>query len=295
MVIFLNTYLNKFNKAPLGLGNWLKVLFSTYRLNKIYNNREDLPNVDMELESEFNSLFTNKNFIYPQLLETKDWYMIEGNKLICPKKNHPSPLLSDNPRGIIKLCGWRLFISEDDNVNTEPFGEEWINRDDSNSVDFRFNNIPENVKKTYLSVIDKFTIHDSINNWVKSQIESISGDYLGVHIRTWKTNIWDHEGLPARSHFENSKHKFTQSINNSPIDKIFISTDNISEIQEILNNLEGKEVYLYESNSNFNRIQNDFCEMLILSRSKHLIGSCMSTYSEIAWWYSKCNPNVEII
>ena len=51
----------------------------------------------------------------------------------------------------------------------------------------------------------------------------------------------------------------------------------------------------YEYNTELNQIQNDFSELLLLSKSACLIGSVNSTFTELAWYYSKCTVPVTIV
>ena len=83
--------------------------------------------------------------------------------------------------------------------------------------------------------------------------------------------------------------------NNSSCKNIFIATDNKDEIKIIVENIKNKNIYYYEYNDELHNIQNTFSEILILSKSSELIGSLTSTFTELAWWYSNCNPKITII
>lgn len=299
MSIYLNTYYKQIN---VGLANYLKVLFSTYRINSIINSNQVVPCVDKEFEWIFKSIYTNDEYIYPEIIEDCPWCTIDNWSIFLDDAiNHmdgrKNSFDKEDTTPVYKTNGWRFYVKPSDNVNTKPFANEWDLRNQNQSIDLRYTNIPKNVIDTYIDIINKFNIQESITNHVNSLKDKISGDFLGVHIRTWKTfgDLTDNRSSNDRYNwYLNSRNNIINSINKNPNRKVLICTDNKSEVELLLPFLRDKEIYYYEKNSELSDLQNDFAELLLLSKSNYLIGSNNSTFSELAWWYADCKIGVEI-
>jgi len=121
---------------------------------------------------------------------------------------------------------------------------------------------------------------------------------LGIHIRTWKTNnsFSDERSSNERyDHYLKNKYRYIEFINASKYHNIFMCCDNYIEMEDIINKISNKNIILYRHNNNLNDLQNDFSELLLCSKCNFILGSLNSTYSELAWWYSKCIDNIKII
>lgn len=315
-MILLTSY---FKGHKVGLSNYLKVLFSTYRINSIICNNKQLPCVDKEFSWIFSSCFSNDNLIYNEEITNEDHGLAFDNSCVfledclvawegttrqynfSSKISYNIPnikhIYNFNENTIHKTFGWRFYVKPSDNINIKPFNNEWYLRDQPSSIDLRYNNIPKDIIKTYLNIINIFNVNKLVNKVVEEFVTKINGDFLGVHIRTWKTNgnLNDNRSSNDRYRwFLNNINNIINSINRNSLKKVLISTDNIEEIKIILPYLSNKEVFFTENSNILNEIQNDFKDILILSKSKHLIGSLNSTFSEMAWWYNGCKIPVEI-
>lgn len=281
---FLTTY---YDIKGVGLSNYLKSLFSTYRLNQFYNPQEFSTCVDKERDWIFKSFFDNPEFIHTELIESTAWYHY-SNDFLPP---------TDLDRPFWKTEGWRFYLHPSDNVNTKPFKNEWFLREQSNSIDFRYTNIPQNIRGIYLDVISKFKIKSTILEWVDLLSKELGQEVLGVHIRTWKTfgDLSDNRSSEFRySYYLSNLELLINTINKSPYDKVLICTDNQEEVNNIIPHL-NKEIYWYRKNPELTDLENDFCELLLLSKSESFIGSNNSTFSELVWWYGGCEENIDII
>ena len=208
-------------------------------------------------------------------------------------------LLQQNSKKVYKIDGWRLYIHPNDNVNISPFANEWFLQKCNMSVDLRFNNIPKNIQEMYINIISKFEIHDKLINNVNSFLtETIKEDFLGVHIRTWFNNntLKDNRSSNERyKHYLSVRDAFINNINKSSQNYVLICTDNRKEIKYIIDRIVNKKIVFYIPDPTCNYIQNDFSELLLLSKCSYLIGSLNSTFTELAWWYSKCSVMVTIL
>ena len=299
MPIYLNTYYKNHN---VGLANYLKVLFSTYRINSIINPNQIISCVDKDFEWVFKSIYTNDEYIYPEIIEDCPWCTIDNWSIFLDHAiNHmdgrKNLFNKEDTTPVYKTNGWRFYVTPSDNVNTKPFANEWDLRNQSQTIDLRYTNIPGNVIDVYTDIIKKFNIQESIINHTNTLKDKIGEDFLGVHIRTWKTfgDLSDNRSSNDRYNwYLNSRNNIINSINKNPNKKVLICTDNIDEVKLLLPHIKDKEIYYYEKNTELSDLQNDFSELLLLSKSNYLIGSNNSTFSELAWWYANCKIGVEI-
>ena len=93
-----------------------------------------------------------------------------------------------------------------------------------------------------------------------------------------------------------NKHKYVKFVLETNISTCLISSDCFEEITDIIDDIRKyKSIVFYKNNSELNQLQNDFTELLLCSKANIIIGSYMNTYSELIWWYSKCNRNIYIV
>jgi len=314
MSLYLNTY---YKNHKVGLCNYLKVLYSTYRINSIINPDKLTPCVDKEFEWIFKSIYTNDEYIYPELvnnglqglaLDNLAYFIedaiftLDGRTYVFGKESTfimdgVTQTIKNEDDNIYKTVGWRFYVKPSDNADCKQFAEEFTEEGQTQTIDLKYTNIPKNVIGIYTDIIKKFTIQESITNHVNTLKDKIGEDFLGVHIRTWKTfgDLSDNRSSNERyKWYLHIRAQLANSINKNPNKKVLICTDNIDEVNIFLPFLKDKEIYYYEKNPNLSDLQNDFSELLLLSKSNYLIGSNNSTFSELAWWYADCKIGVEI-
>ncbi len=307
------------NQPAVGLCNYLKVLFSSYRINKIINGDKIVPCVDKEFDWIYKSIYTNDEYINPNLVENLSGLAFDGScqfledavfayegsqrlyyftdKIHYNVNNDTTVYKSNSDLGL-RTYGWRFYVKPSDNVNLGPFANEWHLRDQTMCIDNRYTLIPDNMREIYLDIIKKFKILDPIQNHVNKEFSRLGDEFLSVHIRTWASGLWKESGpenIPQYNWYLKERSNYVSAINRSPLKKVLICTDNKSEMQLLLPHISTeKEIHFYEKSDDLNRMQNDFCELLLLSKGKHLIGTNNSTFSELAWWYGDCKQTVEI-
>ena len=279
MSVFLSAYpIGK----KVGLSNYLKSIFSCYRLNQIYN-KGLVPCVYGFNNDNFKTLFDCDNLVYNDSLEFKLHSLDSFDKV--------RDLVGVSP--YILSFTWRFYLSDEDRVNCKPFGKEWYYWDDPNSIDFKFTSIPQNMIDLYLGVISNFPIRKKLLDWVDHLSHKIGEVRLGVHIRTWRgeDKIYNNRF----NHYLSTKQEIIDSINQSDHNKVLICSDDLVEVEDLVKYISGKEFFFYINRKDFTQLENDFCELLLLSRSMDFIGSLNSTFSELVWWYGGCQLGVKII
>jgi len=273
MPTFIATYLDS---IPIGLANYLKNIFSCYRLNELVKNNVT-QFVDADYQNIFSSFFKNSDMLvnitnYEDIIFNLD--SIESLK---------------NIDKIHLIYDWKLYVDPTDNIQITQFANEMF-EDNHNMIDNRYTNIPQHMREIYLNVISKFTINDSILDNVNIQINA---PFMAVHIRTWK-NI---TGSPDRyKHYLDVISDYIDIINISEYNNILICTDNLEESSYVIDSLNtDKNIMFYKYNSNLNKLQNDFSELLLMSKASKIVGSVNSTFTELAWWYSNCKSEIVIL
>jgi hypothetical protein len=300
MSIYLATYYPGY--IPIGLCNFLKVLFSTNRINSLIHTEKEVPCVDKEFDWILNSIFDNHEYVYPELVQNSPLCTIDNMSIFLDRAiyhvdGRKNTFDQNDKTPVYRNDGWRFYVMPSEVSEMKPFANEWYLRDQPRSIDLKYTNIPQNVRDIYLNIIKKFKIKDFLEKYVESIAQKIDGDYLSVHIRTWFSHLWDIETKINERHqwYLQVRSQYIDAINRNPLKKVLICTDSIDQVKMLLPYLNSdKEVHFYESNSEFSRLQNDFCELLLLSKGKYLIGTNNSTFSELAWWYSNCEQTVEI-
>lgn len=152
------------------------------------------------------------------------------------------------------------------------------------TIDFEYERIPEEIKKSYIECFNKLKIEESILESVKKFSKSFDDDTISVHIRTWHDDGPRNEKL-----FDMNKVISLMEEYNGH--NFFVSTDYYPAINHIKEKFGNDKIISYNhTNENIDCL----IEMLLLSKNKVLIGSPISTFSEIAWWFSGCKSEVKI-
>jgi hypothetical protein len=188
----------------------------------------------------------------------------------------------------------------DDNIYINPYSTEWFNNTPGSSIDLRYYNIPQHMINIYLDIIGKFGINNELISHLNNKLSSIGGNFLGAHIRTWRNNNTTTDVRSANDRFSYydsvGRSKFIYLINECQYENVLICTDNKEEVNKtIIPNIRNKRIIFFDSIPELHEIQNDFIEILLLSKCSHLLATLNSTFSELAWWYGGCKAKLDVI
>ena len=139
MKLILASYVNGLN---VGLANYLKTIFSAYRINNIID-KNNIKCIDNNFSFIYNYLFKNKNYIYSNSYELKNMNFEDVTNFIIDKNNND----------VYKLIDWRLYINPNDNINIKPYSNEWFCREKTSFIDLRYTNIPKDMQNIYIDII----------------------------------------------------------------------------------------------------------------------------------------------
>lgn len=203
---------------------------------------------------------------------------------------------TDNIDGKETRSSWRLEVFEDDEIakNFSETNQRLSNIfsrqikpivSDNRCIDLEYQRIPEKIKKEYVKFFKKLKINPDIlkivNDFSKNNFDD---NTVSVHIRTW------HDDMDRNGKLFNMN-KFLDIMSEYGGCKFFVSTDYYPAIEYLKDEI-GKDRIINYPHTNENL--DCFVEMLLLSKNKVLIGSPMSTFTEVAWWFSECKSDVRI-
>jgi len=118
----------------------------------------------------------------------------------------------------------------------------------------------------------------------------LDGVDVAVHMRTWMTDDWD--AAPNRH-----RHYFNFAYYESLVEEhgcVFVSADNNSYLQKLVERF-GDRVRYYQPGQGYHHSQVAFINLNLLSKTSKLIGSSLSTFTEMAWWLGGCNSEVSLV
>ena len=265
--------------------NWKKCLVSMWRLGENYG-RETILHwpLNHTCGAKFSDLYENKiKEISKEQLESmnKKNIKIYGEDSITIRDSHEKFLVSGT---------WRLLLTEKEISNNPELGKE--------GIDLYFSNINKEINKnilTYLKRLEPIKI-------IQKEVNSFNRKYniknaVGVHIR--RGDFADRSTSPGKvSSDEKFIERMREIIKENTKTKFFLSTDS-KEMEEKIEKEFPKRIIKFKKSS-FSRTdvkatQEGLIDLLLLSKTKHILGTYRSSFTEMAWWLGECKAKVEII
>ena len=268
-----------------GLSNRLKVLiYSIYRYGSAYLNWKIFP---MHVDANANEILSYPRTAYQIPFTTKyitNRFGILSNAVIVdmPYFYVNADEVGDDFEGYLffdlKSNSWRSFNSE------------------MISIDLLYNLIPENIKNQYASIaIDLLKHYRHYGILKKYTGDFFSEDVLGIHVRTWYQDS-RREGL-----FDLDQ--IFRIIDSNPRKYIYLSSDNLDISNHIIEMRPNIKIFkaadilpdtVWRQLRKF-MTTSDMADLVLLSFCKTIYGSYLSTFSEMAWYFSGCNSDIKII
>ena len=265
-----------------GLANRIKCMVSCFRLSdEIYVKWDVLDTITKQIKHLLNCPYEELFSYPPEINEVKKDYITYKSHCLLIKDS------DDIPEGfsIFKSNCKRQFSRNDSKYR---------------NIDFEYNRIPENIKKTYIELFKKpilnKNIQDKIDNFYNKNMKDRV--VISCHIRSWHTKYeQDRRSLFDVNNFINKLEELNKKYNNCII---FVTSDSESAKKTILDKFKNSISYNRTTNNKTSRhnkegIKEDLIELYLLSRCNVLVGSHYSSYSEVAWWLSGCVNEVYIL
>jgi len=192
---------------------------------------------------------------------------------------------------------WRLEVLDEE--------QKYLNEIGYKTIDLLYENTPKYFIDKYLKSVEKLKINPDIEDRV-NDFTSGWEDVIGLHVRSWYNE---------RSVLHNNK-IFEEEIKNLSNDRrIFLCSDNSDVINYFKQKYSNRIIvypqdfhlqspqlmHLLDSLDNSGTVIEDlqfvvngFIDSLILSKCSTIVGTYGSTFTEVAWWFSRCKSNVII-
>lgn len=257
---------------PGGISNRIKCLISMWRISDKYKKNLFIYWVrNNQCGAEFNKLFENDFKII-----TKEELDLIKDKIVS--QTH------------------RLIVFEDE--IKDGFAKVFpTNR--GNNIDFEFNRIPINVRENILTYLNRLkpieVIRNVVDNFsIKYDIENL----VGIHIRRDDFILCGDEKNSHVSSDNKFIEKMNELIKKDINTKFFLCTD-CKLTEDKFKEIFGNKIIIYPKKSrertSILATQQSLVDLLLLSKTKHIIGTYRSTFNELAWWIGNCRAKVDII
>lgn len=264
-----------------GLCNRLKSLLSAMRIAE-HDNLEfkvDWPLTPAVGECHFTDLFENENVVirrpdYPPQSKTYSLWRFA----VLPN----DPISFNFSKGGVRY---------NNNIKFNGFSHDNKGR----NIDLEFNRIPEEIKQSYLEQIKKLKIKNNIIQQVNTFAEKFDNNTVSVQIRSWNDD-------PVKQKLFNIK-DFYNLMDSMKNNNFFITADTpeiIEKMKErygdkIITRENYKETMGHRERGQKQGVIDAMIDLLLLSKNKTLIGTYISTFSEMSWWFSECKQKTFIL
>jgi len=167
-----------------------------------------------------------------------------------------------------------------------------------NGIEFIFSSVPDEVKRSMLCYLEKIKPIDSITKIVKDfQRKYNLKNMIGVHIR--RGDLADRKVSPGKvSTDEKFIKRMKKLVEKNPKIKFFLATDS-AEVENEMEKIFGDRIIKYQKTSfvrtDTKATQEGLIDLLLLSKTRHILGTYGSTFTEMAWWFGGCEAKVEIM
>jgi hypothetical protein len=165
------------------------------------------------------------------------------------------------------------------------------------SIDFEFNRIPKKLQKDFIFYLKKLKplkeLQEKINEFNnKNEIDCC----VGIHIRKGDFIV---KGGPGDFSIDDRFiSRMKNILNKNKKQKFFLCTDSI-DTEEKFKKIFGNKIIIFPK-TNFDRTeviftQEGLIDLLLLSKTKQIIGTYGSTFTEMAWWFGECKAKIETV
>lgn len=202
--------------------------------------------------------------------ESKDVELIEDKDLVFNDKDCVDVGID---------CDWKFRIEKEYHP-TQFIGLRNQKIKDENIINFKYNDIPQNIKNDYLHYFNCF----KPSELVKKRMEEIdSKEYVSVHVRD--NSQW------RAANRGSDINKYFVVLDKYPADVVFFLASCDENVSSSFRERYGKRI-IELKNKNIRSSIDAVAELFLLSRGKEFVASYGSTFSEVAWWFSGASIKV---
>jgi len=269
-----------------GISNRLKIMVSLMRLAKktksnfyFYWPKNKLCNLEFQdLFEKMNGEITKEEA--KKVLESKNkkYYGDNLNLFDFPNKEK------------VIFSGWRFIFQTKDII---PLSKDVLFKGQKN-LDYEFFNTPLELREELSCLLRNFKPLPPLMKKIKefSEKENIS-QAIGIHMR--RGDFKEAQEISSDKRFLK---KIQEILEKDPKVRFFLCTDS-KESEKLLKKDFGEKIITYPKKE-FDRLKKEFLqegliELFLLSKTKRIIGSYLSSYTEMAWWLGGCKAKIEVL
>jgi len=286
-----------------GLGNRLKSWASAMRLDAdVHVNWE----VNDAMPASFSDLFANGCGIHSIPADAaiyKSWRLV-----ILPEDEPHLPAgfatVGAGAHPVIRGLGkawWVLTGRRSDRYRYMVFPKTHSRRGtraDARHIDMEYGRIPEHFRHVYGPLFERMIVRPEIarqvDEWARDNLDD---DVIGVQVRTWRDYAHRHN-----KYYKPSVKRLARLMHDAEADTRFFVVSDSDEIVPNLQQQYGESRVLHyprrtarnSSRQSVDGTTEDLIDMLLLSRTRSLFASYLSTFSETAWWLGGAKARVRV-
>jgi hypothetical protein len=171
-------------------------------------------------------------------------------------------------------------------------------RADARHIDMEYERIPKYFRDVYGPLFERMIVRADIaqrvDDWAADHLDD---NVIGVQVRTWRDYKHRHN-----KYYRPAVKRLDRLMRSVETDARFLIVSDSDEIAPRLQKEFGDERILHfprhtardESWQSIEGVTEDFIDMLLLSRTRRLFASYLSTFSETAWWLGGATARVSV-
>ncbi|MCK4553272.1 hypothetical protein KAT80_03640 [Candidatus Pacearchaeota archaeon] len=168
----------------------------------------------------------------------------------------------------------------------------------SDKINLQYEKIPSEIKREILYYLNKLKIKREILKKVeKFKKSNFSETTIGVHIRGG-----DFKFIKNKiGHVSNDKQfikEMKRELEKNPKTKFFLATEDKETENKFLKIFENEIIVYHKKTKKRDEegsVKEALIEILLLSKTKRILGNFGSTFTEMAWFLGNCKPEIQII
>jgi hypothetical protein len=285
-----------------GLGNRLKSWVSSMRLST--DARVHWP-VTKNMPAAFGDLFANEGSVDAVPAGAKVY--ASWRFAILPEDEPHLPAgfatVGAGAHPIVRGLGkawWSLTGERTDRYRFMVFPKQHSRRStraDARHIDLEYERIPQHFRAVYGELFRRIAVRPDIvsaaNTWAAANLD---GTVVGVQVRTWRDDPRRH-----RKYHLPSLRRLMRLMDSASDARFLVVSDSDDVAPMLAERYGARRVLGYpratsraESWLKPLGVQEDLIDMVLLARTRHLLASYLSTFSEVAWWLGGTTARVSV-
>jgi len=286
-----------------GLGNRIKSWVSAMRLGLEY--RVYWP-VTENMPATFSQLFANGCSV-DSIPQDAQQHISWRLAILAEDEAHlPAgfAVVGGGAHPLVRAAGkaaWQLMGRRSDRYRYMVFPKSHSKRSsraDARHIDLEYGRIPDYFRNVYAPLFAKIRPQQSISNRVDAwAAANIDETVIGVQVRTWRD-----DARRYRKYHIPSTARLAKLVRNQPQQaRFFVVSDSDESATSLRQEFGDERILQYpretarlDSWKSVEGMQEDLIDMLLLARTRQMLASYLSTFSETAWWLGGATASVDV-